>query len=157
MLRIGWLLCRTRLLIASMLYLVVATSWILLTMLCLNRMMHTSNEIWQLRDDLETISSDDNIKMASVVGHNSTADLNVQLAALSRVNIDYTVAYVLIVLALVGVRSAANALTLRAAIMLRNACAGAVFQAAVSSSVTSGMASHQVICGHGRKCCVRWM
>lgn len=144
MLRIGWLLCRARLLIASLLHMTVATGWILAIMLCLSAMMDTTNHMSAASYDLSEIHLDDAIANATVVGHNSTADLQVQLDDHTRANIEYTAVYLLVVVALVGVRTAANAQALRAAIMLRNACAGAVFQATVSSSVQSRVTSHQV-------------
>lgn len=152
MLRIVWLLCRSRLLIVSLLHMTVAAGWILITMLCLGAMMDTSNNIWSVRDSLKDIQMDDEVANSTVAGHNSTADLHVQLANHNRANIEYTAVYVLVVVALVGVRTAANALALRTAIMLRNACAGAAFQATVSSSVQSRVASHQVRVCNASEC-----
>lgn len=149
MVRICWNLCRMRLLCASLLTLLVSAGWIIAILQFLNVMMVTASSMWELKLELNEHlidgDGDDGARnRTTVAGFNTTDDLALRRAVSEQTNVHYTVAYVAVMLVLVAMRTVAKAIALRTAIMMRNACAGAVFQATVGSSVQNRIASHQV-------------
>lgn len=143
MLRICWNLCRTRLLIASLLHLLITGAWILAVMLCMKNMMETANSLSEVKYQIKDLLEGSNETI--VLGHNSTEDLLKQHSEHSHRNLLYTGAYVTIMLVIVALKTCANSIALRTAIMLRNACAGAVYHSTVNSSVQTRVSSHQIM------------
>lgn len=143
MVRICWTLCRTRVLCASLLHLVMSGAWILAIMLCMKNMMEAANGLFDAKYQLKEILEGTNETI--VVGYNSTEDLLKQQTEHGHRNLAYCGAYVALMLLIVALKACANSIVLRTAIMLRNACAGAVYQSTVYSSVQTRVDSHQIM------------
>lgn len=143
MMRICWNLCRNRLLLINLIHLLITVAWIVAAMLCLPRILISANTYVEY------------LIQSSILNVNETTPTIERLAVLEnmhktrRNNQQSYVAYVAIMLVLVGLKCASKALALSTAVRLRNACAGAVYLSAVRSSVRAHVSSHRIValCG----------